>query len=115
VLSVDESLILNGAGVLDSAGDPVGAFRSVGGTTTNTTWTGPVLLASNTSVGGDNGSIITVTGDFSGSANLTKIGLSSFILPNANPNFTGNTTIGNGTTGGLLIIRNGLSLGPTNG
>src|SRR5262249_50728717 len=115
ILLVDEALVLNGPGVNDAAGNPTGALRSTGGSATDTTWTGTVTPAGNPGVGGDEGSTVTGTGDFSGAAGLTKIGLSTFILANANPDFTGDTTLGDGTTVGTSVIRNALSLGPTQG
>src|SRR5262249_23679455 len=110
-LSVNEPITLNGAGVNDSTGNPTGALRATNGTATDTTLTGIVTLASNTSIGGDNGSTLTITGTFTGSPDLTKLGLGTLIFPNANPTFTGNTAINDGT----VIIRTGQSLGPAVG
>ncbi len=111
-VSTEVLLTLNGMGVRAE-----GAFRSIGGDSTDAFWTTPVFLASDTFVGGDlnpsNGisSILTVTGDFSGASDLTKVGENIFVLVNPNPNFTGNTTI----NGGVIEINHPLALGPTAG
>src|SRR5207248_2146396 len=107
VYTVTKGLVLNGPGPTDPPPPGSGAFQSVGGGSTNVTWAGPVQLASDSNVGGNLGSTLTVTGGLSGAANLTKVGLSRFVLPNANPNYSGVTTV----NGGFLRLLDSASLG----
>ncbi|MBI1917742.1 MAG: autotransporter-associated beta strand repeat-containing protein, partial [Planctomycetes bacterium] len=104
---VDEDIIVNGDGVLDFTGNAVGALTSTG-PTTNAELTGSVTLNTASSIGGDLGSVLIISGPLTGTGDLKKIGLSTLIFPNSNLGFTGNTFVNNGT----LIIKDPLALGP---
>ncbi|MBI1914138.1 MAG: Ig-like domain repeat protein [Planctomycetes bacterium] len=108
LLSVDEAIIVNGDGEVDFTGNRIGALTSTGGKNTDATLTGSVTLATPATIGGDNDSRLTISGPLSGTGDLTKIGLSTLVLPNANLGFTGNTFINNGT----LVIKDPQALGP---
>lgn len=100
-----EPLTLNGTGI-----GGTGALRNVVG---NNTYTGPVTLQTNSSIGVDAGTQLSVTGVVrdptpltTTAANLTKVGLGTLVFPNANT-YGGQTFINQG----ILNIRNATSLG----
>jgi autotransporter-associated beta strand protein len=104
--TVAEPLTLNGPGLGNN-----GALQSFGGAPTNVTWVGPITLASNTSIGGDLNSRLTIAGSLAGAPNLTKVGPNTLIITSGNAGFTGGTVI----NGGTVNIQNPLALGPTMG
>jgi autotransporter-associated beta strand protein len=100
-------LALNGNGVGNA-----GALENVNGTNT---WTGSITLQSNTSIGVDPTTQLTVSGTVQDpvatpvpAASLTKLGTGTLIFPNANT-YAGKTTV----SAGVLNIRNGGALGRT--
>src|SRR5581483_593792 len=106
---VGEALVLNGAGI---APGNAGALRNVVGTNT---WTGPVTLKTNSTIGVDAGSQLTVSGLVQDPlpvpippSNLTKAGAGTLVFPNANT-YAGITTV----NAGILNIRNPGALGVT--
>jgi autotransporter-associated beta strand protein len=89
---VNEALTLNGAGFNSPPALASGALRDIGG---NTTWTGPITLQTNSSVGADTGAVLTLTGvisDSSGSQKLNKEGLGTVVLGGLAPNTYGGVT-----------------------
>lgn len=109
-VTVDEFLTLNGTGV-----GATGGLRNVSG---NNTWTGTITLKTDSSIGVDAATQLTVTGQVTDTSpapippaslvptDLTKVGTGALVFPNANP-YTGNTYINEG----ILNIRNPNSLG----
>jgi autotransporter-associated beta strand protein len=98
--SIQEPLILNGPGI-----DNFGALQNLAGTNI---WSGPISLDSDSTVGGDSGSL-ELSGQISDTGaghSLTKEGLDTIILSHANT-YRGRTTINNG----VLTIRDGGALG----
>jgi autotransporter-associated beta strand protein len=100
-----ESLILNGTGNSNA-----GALENVTGANT---WTGSVTLATDTSIGTDAGTQLTISGVVQDPsplpnpvANLTKVGTGTLVLPNANT-YSGKTTV----NAGILNIRDKAALG----
>jgi autotransporter-associated beta strand protein len=98
-------LTLNGIGV-----GGTGALRNVSG---NNTYGGSVTLATNTSIGTDPGTQLTVTGTVQDptptpvpAASLTKVGTGTLVFPNANT-YSGKTIV----AAGVLNIRDGSALG----
>ncbi len=113
---VGETLALNGNGVGGN-----GALRNVAG---NNTWTGGVILQTNTSMGAAANSELLISGQVQDpviqqffnpptsapvpSASLTKVGQGTIALSNANP-YGGQTFVNQG----ILNIRNAGALGTT--
>ena len=101
-----ESLALNGTG----GGN--GALRNLSG---NNTWAGTVTLQTNSSIGADLTTQLTVSNTVKDPspapippANLTKVGMGTVVFPAAAVNtYTGSTTI----SSGILNIQNASSLG----
>src|SRR5205823_2133863 len=101
----NETLTLNGTGVANT-----GALRNLTG---NNTWAGSVTLQTDSSIGVDGGTQLTVNGtvqDPTPAVNpapgLTKVGAGTLVFPNANT-YTGTTTISNGR----LNVRSATALG----
>lgn len=91
-----EVIGLNGLG---SGGN--GALRSVSGTNTVSGpvalgWAGGSVTESATSIGVDAGSQLTVSGNITGSQNLTKVGAGTLVFT-GNNSYSGTTTVGAGT------------------
>ena len=116
-LVVPEPLFLNGDGnTTDGNGNPQGALKLITpGALAN--WTGPVTMQSNSSIGvvnsstpGFNFTNLTISGQLNGLFDMSKVDQGFLSIPNANPNFGGNTFVRNG----VLDIANALSLGPVN-
>lgn len=95
VATIGETLELNGFG----GGN--GAFQcNDGGVIVN--WTGPVILASESGIGG--ASAFTISGPISGDANLVKLVSNTITLSGAESNtYTGTTTLGG--TGRMLLAK----------
>jgi autotransporter-associated beta strand protein len=98
---------LNGTGV---AGTNAGAMENVSGINI---WSGNVVLQTNSSIGVDNGSLLTISGNVQDPptvptppATLTKVGVGTLVFPSAN-SYRGTTFINNGA----LDIQNPGSLG----
>jgi len=91
-ITVSRPLSLNGSGV--SSG---GALRNI---SSNNTWSGPITLQSNSSVGVD-ADQLTISGAISGAFNLTKVGPGTLTLTNSSNSYS-NTVI----NGGFLLISN---------
>lgn len=83
----NEALNIQGVGV-----GGLGALQNT--SATNSSISGPVTLAADTTIGGSAGSI-TLSGNITGNAALTKIG-TNLLLLTGNNNYTGLTTINNG-------------------
>ncbi|MDX2226206.1 MAG: autotransporter-associated beta strand repeat-containing protein [Verrucomicrobiae bacterium] len=84
-----EELVLNGTGI-----GTTGALRSDANTTNG--WGGVITLTSASSIGTEAGSILSVTGNVSGVAALTKVGAGNLRL-SGDKTFTGNFVLSNGT------------------
>ena len=101
---VDEPLTLNGLGVGGG-----GALRTTSG---SSVWTGTVRLASDTAVGTDPGSRLTLSGvvadESSGNASITKVGTGTLEFSGANT-YRGTTTINEG----VLVLSSNTALGLT--
>ncbi len=95
-------LVLNGTGT-----DGTGALRFLAGST-NSTYSGNILLNTATSIGVDPSLTLTVTGIVSGAGDLTKVGQGTVVL-NAINTYTGNTIVSTG----VLNVQNGSGLGLT--
>src|SRR5262249_13887796 len=104
-----------GAGALQS----VGISNSAAGGFTNVTWSGPIRFTGDTSVGGDPGSLLVLTGAINDAGTgpnprpfkLTKIGANTLAIPTPNLLFTGPAEIDNGN----LLMMDPLALGPATG
>jgi autotransporter-associated beta strand protein len=101
-----EVLTLNSGGVASATGN----LENVSGTNT---WSGKVVLESNSSIGVDAGTQMTITGNIqdptptpNAIANVTKVGAGTLVLPNSN-SYTGSTFI----NAGILNIQNAGALG----
>jgi fibronectin-binding autotransporter adhesin len=114
------NLTLNSENLLtiNGAGSGNGSLNTQGGASTNALVAIPVVLGSDSSIGGDRGSVLTIgvptptpSGGISGAFNLTKVGDNTVILPIANTGYSGTTTINRG----LLILRDGQALGLATG
>jgi fibronectin-binding autotransporter adhesin len=79
---------INGAGVGNN-----GALRNIAG---NNTWSGTVALASDSSIGADTGTTLTMSGVISGGHALSKAGAGTVVL-NAAETYTGATNVNAGT------------------
>lgn len=110
--NIAEPIILNGTGPLND-----GALLNVAG---DNTWTGPVTLDTNTTVGARAGSSLTIQGvitDTGAGRSLTKEGAGTIILDPINtvgtlPENTGNTYRGKTFVNeGILSIRHSMALG----
>ena len=114
-LTIAKPIVLNGTGV-----NGTGALENlIGG---GNTWSGPITLQSDSSIGADGGTTLTQSGIVGGVANLTKVGIGTLILNAANV-YTGTTTIGNGVLSaqsnagslglvvGGVVVNSGATLG----
>jgi autotransporter-associated beta strand protein len=101
-----EPLTINGPG---AGAAPLGALRNVQG---NNTWSGTVTLATNSAIGADAASQLTVAGvNRVGSAaavTLTKVGPGALVFAGDNANLLGPTQINSG----VLQIQSAHGLGP---
>jgi autotransporter-associated beta strand protein len=79
---------IDGAGVSNN-----GALRNIAG---NNTWSGTVALASDSSIGADTGTTLTMSGVISGGHALSKAGAGTVVL-NAAETYTGATNVNAGT------------------
>ncbi len=91
-----EVIALNGTGAGAN-----GALRSVSGTNTisgpvTLGWAGGSVTASATSIGVDAGSQLTISGNITGSADVTKVGTGTLVYTGSN-SYSGATTVGAGT------------------
>lgn len=104
-----EPLTLNGSGV-----GGLGSLRSRGSISD---WAGPITLGSDAVLGADTNSTLKVTGTFSGSFGVTKVGLGVLQFGgDAANNYTGTTTVNQGTlelrkTAGVSAIPGTLIIG----
>jgi autotransporter-associated beta strand protein len=104
---IGEHLTLNGDGIAVN-GHNTGALRNVSG---DNTYTGNITLATNSTIGVDSGSSLTITGvidDGAGTFSLTKELTGTLILDAANT-YHGTTIVEQG----ILNIQNALALGST--
>jgi len=85
---VAENITISGAGVGGN-----GALRNIAGANN---WTGTVALASDSSIGADNGTTLTMSGVISGGYALNKAGAGTVVL-NAAGIYTGATNVNAGT------------------
>lgn len=98
-----EPLTLNGNGQ-----GGVGALNMRNGDNTSLTWSGPITLASDSSIGlMDANDTMTLTGSISGAGNLTRIGVNGTLVLSGNNDYTGTTIV----NGGPLVVRHANALG----
>src|SRR5262249_42202720 len=90
---MNETLFLNGNGLTDSVGRPLGALHLVNDGTPGAdtaTWQGPITLLSNTSIGAQSSvdagiqvfAKLVITGGITGAFGLTKVDAGNLRLPN---------------------------------
>ncbi|MDY3556234.1 Ig-like domain repeat protein [Gemmata sp. JC717] len=92
-LTINETLFLNGDGLLDNVGRGIGALHVTG----TTTYTGTVTLLSNASIGTFTSSFLRLNGLMYGAFDLSKVDEGNVRIASANPSFSGNTFVRNGT------------------
>jgi autotransporter-associated beta strand protein len=98
-VSVDgEALTLNGPGVNNT-----GALRDINGAVS---WSGNVTLATDGSIGADQGTQLTMTGVIGGPGGFTKYGTGEVVLPSADT-YLGTTDV----HAGVLTVENNTALG----
>jgi autotransporter-associated beta strand protein len=104
----NEALTLNGNGSTGSNG----ALENVGGGNDgNNTWAGSVVLASDSSIGADGLTTLTISGTIGQGAtnsNLTKVGTGTLLLTNNGNNYGGTTFINQGVV--AITQQNSLGL-----
>ena len=110
-------LILNGAGVVNAAGNNVGALEHITGIATGAadTWATPITLFGPTTINTDVGAL-TLSGVISGAADLIKIGGGTLALTTSGNTYTGETSVGTASVnGGILQFTIANSLGALTG
>ncbi|MCS7305487.1 MAG: autotransporter-associated beta strand repeat-containing protein, partial [Thermoguttaceae bacterium] len=94
-ITVPEPITIAGTGV-SVGGTNVGALYNLQG---SNTWSGPITMSANTSIGAASGTQLTITGAIGqtgGARSLTKVGDGTLVLSAANT-YTGGTTVTAGT------------------
>ena len=105
-LSIANPLVLNGTGINGG-----GALENLAvGSGLANPWSGTITLQTDSSIGVDIGTTLTVSGVIGGNANFTKVGPGQ-LTSTAADTYLGNTTI----TNGVVNVQNSYSLGLSTG